>query len=97
MKLKVEFQYVNKCPIVGEMAVNIKSAVSELDFEIEFVEIILDGEDKNIKSFGCPSLLVNGRDLMGKVKCQIDGPFCRVYPKGMPTVEEIKNFIIYSY
>lgn len=95
--IKVEFQYVNKCPKVSEMAANIKDAITELDFEIEYVEKILDGEDKNNKSYGCPSLLVNGRDLIGKIKCEIEGPLCRVYPKGLPTAEEIKKFIIYNY
>ncbi|MBK7105007.1 MAG: DUF2703 domain-containing protein [Ignavibacteriae bacterium] len=95
--LTVEFQYVSKCPRVKEMASNIKTAISQLDFELEYVENVLDEEHMNVKGFGCPSLLVNGRDLMGKVKCEIEGPLCRVYPKGMPSADEIKKFIICNY
>jgi hypothetical protein len=94
--LKIEFQYVSKCPRVKEMTSNIKTAISQLDFELEYVENVLDEEHKDGRGFGCPSLVVNGRDLMGKVKCEIDGPLCRVYPKGIPTAEEIKKFIVYS-
>lgn len=95
--LLIEFHYVVKCPKVNEMAVNIKNAISQLDFEVEYIEKNLNAEYIDGKTFGCPSLLVNGRDLIGKVKCEIDGPLCRVYPNGIPFSKEIKKFIAYSY
>lgn len=96
MKPKIEFQSLSKCPRVKEMASNISCALSQLDFEIEYAEKKLDEDGQDGKGFGCPSLIVNGRDLMGKVKCEIKGPLCRVYPNGIPTVDDIKKFIIYS-
>lgn len=95
--LKVEFCYVSNCPVVTQMRSNIKEAVSGLDFEVNYSEKILDKQKAIESSRGCPTLLVNGRDLVGIVKCKEDSSFCRNYQSGIPTAEEIKNFINWNY
>ncbi len=94
---KVEFQYVSKCPIVTEMERNLKSAISGLKFNIEYSERILVNNEKIQNTRGCPTLLVNGRDLIGAVECKVNKAFCRTYNNGIPTVEELKQFIELNY
>lgn len=95
--LTLEFQYVAKCPIVEEMAQNINRALAQLNFEVKFSEKVLIEYSDKIESRGCPTLLVNGRDLQGVVKCDMSKPFCRIYKDGIPSVEQIKNFINWNY
>ncbi len=91
--LKIEFQYVSKCPIVKEMEANIKTALSEIEYDTEYFEKILVNTEEDIKTRGSHTLLVNGRDLIGKVECGAKHTFCRSYNDGIPTVEEIKKFM----
>jgi len=95
--LKVEFQYVNKCPRVKEMAKNIDVAFAQIDFEVEFIENVINDNNNFIEGLVCPTLLIDGRDLVGKLKCDQNKPYCRNYINGITTAEEIKKFIEYSY
>lgn len=95
--LKVEFQFVSKCPIVKEMERNLKSAISDYEFKLDYSERILVNDDKTQKTRGCPTLLVIGRDLIGAVECNVKKAFCRTYNNGIPTVEELKRFIELNY
>lgn len=97
MKVKIEFYYVNNCPRVNEMSENIESSISKLDFEVEYITQEIDDKSKDDFEYGCPTLLVNGRDLIGKIKCDMKDSFCRTYPQGIPSEEVIRNFIINSY
>lgn len=95
--LQIEFQYVSKCPIVKKMEANIKKALSEFEFDADYIEKILVNTEEEVKTRGCPTLLVNGRDLIGMVECNAKRSYCRSYSNGIPTVEEIKTFILYNY
>ncbi len=95
--LSVEVQYVSDCPIAIEMVDNVKSAISKLDFEVDFIQSKIDHGSDSEKYRGCPTLLVDGRDYEGKVKYEKCKPFCREYRNGIPTVEEIKTFILCNY
>lgn len=97
MKVKIEFYYVNNCPRVNEMSENIIKSISKLDFEVEYIKHAIDDKFKDDFEYGCPTLLVNGRDLIGKMKCDRLDSYCRIYPQGIPSEEVIMNFIINSY
>jgi hypothetical protein len=95
--LRVEVQYLSECPLVNEMIENVDTAISKLDFKVEFIQTEIDKNQDSEKLRGCPTLLVDGRDYEGKVKYEKCKPFCRDYKNGIPTVEEIKIFILCNY
>ena len=95
--LRVEVQYLSECPLVNEMIENVDTAISKLDFKVEFIQTEIDKNQDSEKLRGCPTLLVDGRDYEGKVKYEKCKPFCRDYKNGIPTVEEIKTFILCNY
>lgn len=97
MKVKIEFYFAKNCPRVNEMLNNIEESISAIDFEVEYIKNIIDENNEGSFGLGCPTLLVNGRDLVGKMKCDGSHLYCRTYPLGIPSVEEIKKFIINSY
>ena len=95
--LKIEVQFLSECPSVNEMIKNVDTAISKLDFKVEFIKTEIDKNQDSEKHRGCPTLLVDGRDYEGKVKYEKCKPFCREYRNGIPTVEEIKTFILCNY
>jgi len=95
--LKVEVQFVSKCPLAAEMISNVKTAISKLDFDVDYVETAFNNGDEKENIRGCPTLLVDGRDYEGKIKFDKKKPFCREYRNGLPTAEEIQKFIMYNY
>lgn len=66
--LRVEVQYLSECPLVNEMIENVDTAISNLDFKVEFIQTEIDKNQDSEKLRGCPTLLVDGRDYEGKVK-----------------------------
>ena len=95
--LTVEVQYISICPIVNEMIANANSAISQLDFEVNFIKTQL-ARDLDIEKYkGCPTILVEGRDYEGKIKYENGKPFCRQYRNGVPSVEQLKTFILCNY
>jgi hypothetical protein len=95
--LTIEVQYLSECPLVNELLKNVNAAISKLDFKVDYLKTEIDkNEDPEIFR-GCPTLLVDGRDYVGKVKYEKCKPFCREYKNVIPTVEEIKTFILCNY
>ena len=95
--VKVEIHFFANCHLASELIKNTKAAISLLTIEIEYLETMLEHGQENDNFRGCPSLLVNGRDFEGKITIDKSKSNCRVYKKGIPTVEEIKNFIMCNY
>lgn len=95
--LTIEVQHLFECPLVNEFLKNVNEAISKLDFKVDFRKTEIDKNEYPEKFRGCPTLLVDGRDYEGKVKYEKCKPFCREYRNGIPTVEEIKSFVLCNY
>jgi hypothetical protein len=88
-------QYISDCIYSKDFIKNTKTAISELNLNIELNEVMISTDEhaKEYKFRGSPTLLINGIDLMNMPEPR-DGSFsCRVYTDGLPDVNFIKNRI----
>ena len=95
-KNNVQVQHFVGCPNSGEMIKRVKEAINQLQFEIEYEEILVDTPElaRQLNFRGSPTVLVNGNDLENLPEPQEANLACRYYRGGLPTVEAIKNFIM---
>jgi len=95
-KNNVQVQHFVGCPNSGEMIKRVKEAINQLQFEIEYEEILVDTPElaRQLNFRGSPTVLVNGNDLENLPEPQEANLACRYYRNGLPTVEGIKNFIM---
>ena len=93
--IKIEVQYFNECPHASEMMNRVKEALEKIQFDYEYVETIVDSNQKaeSIKFRGSPTLLINGNDYEGLNEPIHSSLCCRNYINGLPHVEEIFEFI----
>ena len=96
-KVKIEVQHFEGCPNSAEMIARVKAAIKEYDNQIDYKEIFVETteEAERIKFRGSPTILINGIDLENMPEPQGGNLACRYYKNGLPSIEEIKNFIIY--
>lgn len=94
MKVKLEIQHFNGCPNSPILIERVKEAIIHLK-NIDYQEIIVDSNTKalELKFRGSPTLLINGVDFENLSEPQNPNLACRWYPKGLPTVEDIKKKI----
>ena len=95
-KINVQVQHFVGCPNSGEMIERVKEAINQLQFEIEYEEILVDTPElsRQLNFCGSPTVLVNEIDLENLPEPQEANLACRYYRNGLPTVEGIKNFIM---
>jgi glutaredoxin len=93
--VKVEVQYFHGCPNCEEMVDRVKEAISTLGNHVDFQEVIVETHEKAVEvNFrGSPTLLINGEDFEDMPQPKIPELVCRLYPKGLPEVESIRNKI----
>jgi len=86
----VQLLFFDGCPLAEPARENLQKALKSCDIE-SFEEIdILDPESpEDLRSWGSPTILVNGLDITGHQKG--DSVSCRVYdsPGGVPDVKSI--------
>ena len=93
--MKIELVYFEGCPNAAAARENLRKACVELGLKAEWRE--WDQNDStapaHIKSFGSPSILVDGRDVMGNSGNAHAEQSCRLYEGGQnaPAVETIKT------
>ena len=95
MKLRViniEIQHFLGCPNSPILMERVKEAIKTFD-NIIYKEVLVDSNEKAEKSKfrGSPTLLINGEDFKNQPEPENPALACRYYPKGLPTVEQIKN------
>jgi hypothetical protein len=92
----VEVQYFNGCPNSRTMINNVKAAISELEFNVNYIETLVRDQVDAVKTKfrGSPTLLVNGIDFKNLPEPEYHNLACRYYPNGVPDYNQIKNFII---
>jgi protein-disulfide isomerase len=95
-KVKIEVQHFEGCPNSKEMIARVKTAITEFGNNIEYKEILVETpeEAERVKFRGSPTVLINGIDLENMPEPIEANLACRYYIDGLPSIEEIKNFII---
>ncbi|MBZ0198546.1 MAG: DUF2703 domain-containing protein [Ignavibacteriaceae bacterium] len=95
MMIKVEVQYFTGCPNSQKMIDNAKTAIGQLNFEIEYTETLVESVEsaKQTRFRGSPTLLINGFDFENLPEPNEPALSCRYYPSGIPTVDQIKIFL----
>ena len=95
-KNNVQVQHFAGCPNSAEMIKRVKEAINQLQFEIEYKEILVDTPKlaRQLNFRGSPTVLVNGIDLEKLPEPQEANLACRHYRNGLPTGDAIINFIM---
>lgn len=97
-KVEIEVQHFEGCPNSGEMIIRVKSAIKEFNNRVDYREILVETQEKaeRVKFRGSPTVLINGIDLENMPEPIEANLACRYYKNGLPSIEEIKNFIIHQ-
>ncbi len=92
--VRVEVQYFRGCPNSDEMIRRVKEAIKDLQ-DIEYQEVLIETPElaKQYGFRGSPTLLINGKDYEEMPIPPIPSLSCRVYLKGLPTIEQIRDKI----
>lgn len=93
--MKIEMIYFKGCPNVGKARENLKKALDDSGAPAEWAE--WEQSDNNApdyaQQYGSPTILVNGKDIMGGPGDCCAPDSCRIYEGGAPSVEMIKSAI----
>lgn len=95
MKIRIEIQYFTSCPNSPILIKRVKEAIKGFE-NIDYKEVLVDSNEKagEVKFRGSPTLLINGKDYEDQPAPESAALTCRYYPKGLPTVEKIKNKLL---
>jgi hypothetical protein len=89
----VQLLYFDGCPLSPRMRENLRRAIGLLGVEIAVREI--DLEDLPVGDpllrYPAPTVLVDGRDLMGLPPRSSTALSCRLYPGGLPDAETLAS------
>jgi hypothetical protein len=96
MKVKLEFQYFEGCPNHLKMQDNLFEAIKGLEDKIEIEKVLVEDEvtAMQVKFRGSPTLLIDGKDLLGMPAPENPTLACRYYSKGILSSLEIRDAII---
>jgi hypothetical protein len=94
-QVRVEMLYFEGCPNTQTMRERLREAVGRLGDGVASVEVDLESlpMDDARRGYGSPTVLVNGRDLMGMAKPEATELSCRIYPEGVPSSDAIAAMI----
>ncbi len=97
-KILVEIQYFSSCPNSLEMLNRVKKAIEGLE-DVELVEKLVETAEvaRAVGFRGSPTVLINGVDLEGLPEPFNPSLSCRIYPNGLPTIEQICSIISNYY
>ena len=92
--LRIQFLSFDDCPLAAAARSTLERAMAEFGLkDYESVDVLHPDTPEEMKSWGSPTILINGEDVdehqMG------DGVGCRVYDSedGVPTQQSIMNAI----
>lgn len=93
--IEVIVQYFRGCPNSEEMLRRVKEAIKDIP-EVSFTEMLVETEEvaRKVGFRGSPTLLINGKDFEDMPIPPIASLSCRVYLKGLPSIEQIRNKIL---
>lgn len=91
--MKIELVYFEGCPNAEPARRNLKKAFEAAGIEAQWTE--WDQKDKAapdyVRQYGSPTILVNGKDIMGGPGDCCAPDSCRIYEGGAPSVEKIRE------
>lgn len=89
--MKIELLGFPSCPNTPAIRKNLESALRELKRDPGIVEVNLEtlAPSDPRRGWGAPTILINGRDLMGMSPPTSNALSCRTYPDGVPAAEDI--------
>lgn len=87
----VQFQHFHGCPNGPTLLKRLREAVSRCRREVKLEETLVESMEKAVEvNFrGSPTLLIDGEDIAGMPQPSRPLLNCRMYPQGLPTVEQI--------
>lgn len=92
--MKIELVYFEGCPNVMAARENLRKACKEIGLKADWLEWDQNDEatPAHAKTFGSPSILVNGKDVAGGSDSGCAEQSCRLYEGGQnaPDLETIK-------
>jgi hypothetical protein len=94
----IRFLSFEGCPLADDALARLYDAIDRSGvFErsnVELVDIMSPETPEALRRWGSPTILVDGRDLTGQGPGDAAG--CRIYsgPGGLPTTEQIAEFLI---
>ncbi len=93
--MDVELLYFDGCPLSPQMRENLRRAIVLLGVEITVRETDLEqlGQGDPLLRYAAPTVLVDGRDLMGSPPRSSAALSCRLYPGGLPDAETLASRI----
>lgn len=93
--VNVIVQYFRGCPNSGEMIQRVRSAIAGIE-GVNYKEILVETEESaKLNAFrGSPTLLINNEDFENAPVPPTPSLSCRFYPKGLPTIEQIREKIL---
>lgn len=94
--MKIEVQHFEGCPNSVEMIARVRTAIEEFNERIEYKELLVETPEQaqQIKFRGSPTVLINGIDIERMPEPTEANLACRYYRKGLPSVSQIKEFIL---
>ena len=80
-KHSIELIFFDGCPNVGLARSNLRAALQSGDADITWTEwdLLADSTPKDLRSYGSPTVLIDGRDVTGDctgaaaIACRVDG------------------------
>ncbi len=91
--MDVELLYFDGCPLSPQLRENLRRAIVLLGVEIAVRETDLEAlrEGDPLLRYAAPTVLVDGRDLMGSPPRSSAALSCRLYPGGLPDAETLAS------
>lgn len=94
--IKIEFQYFEDCPNHKALHQYLIEAIKGIENQVELTEVKVEDEEtaRRVSFRGSPTILINGKDLIGMPPPDAPKLSCRFYPGGIPFPKEIKKKIV---
>lgn len=94
-KVKIEIQYFTGCPNSEKAMEMVRRFVAESELQINYEEILVETQKdaEKYKFRGSPTILINGKDIVGLEESKTPSLSCRYYPNGLPNNENLNNYI----
>ncbi len=93
-RLNVQFLSFPGCPLERQARTELEKALAECGLDgYENIDVMAEQTAEELKSWGSPTILVNGKDVTGHQGG--DGVGCRVYggDLGVPDAQTIVDFL----
>jgi mercuric ion transport protein len=95
---RIQLLVFEGCPLADAARRSLESALAQIDAaEYEEIDLLAPDTPEDLRRWGSPTILVDGKDVAGAPQGQ--GIGCRVYasPEGVPSPESIAASILEAW